>query len=471
MARDEADATGWVNDIHSGLNPTPVRDVIAVRSQRDIEAAIARAHRLRLPLAIAGGRHAMSGQQFARNALLLDMRGLDQVRSFDRVNGLIEVEAGIQWPTLFAWLQRIQQRDARAWAVAQKQTGADGFTLGGSLAANIHGRGLAMRPIIADVESFTLLDANGDGLHCSRTDHPQLFRLAIGGYGLFGVIASVTLRLAPRRKLRRVVEITDIGDVTASLEQRVAEGYLYGDFQFAIDERKSTFLRRGVLSCYHPVADDTPMPAQQLALSERDWSELVRLAHTDKQAAFDRYSQFYLATSGQLYHSDTHQLSVYLNGYHGALDERLGHTGSEVITELYVPREQLVDFMTAAAEGFRRHAVDLIYGTVRLIRRDDESFLAWARQDYACVVFNLHIRHSAAGATQSAVAFRHLIDLVIGYGGSFYLTYHRHATARQLETCYPQFREFLAWKLAYDPQERFQSDWYRHYRRLFVTLD
>ena len=67
----------------------------------------------------------------------------------------------------------------------------------------------------------------------------------------------------------------------------------------------------------------------------------------------------------------------------------------------------------------------------------------------------------------AAAAFRGLIDLGIKYGGSYYLTYHRFATKEQVETCYPQFREFLERKLKYDPQELFQSTWYRHYRQLF----
>jgi DNA-binding transcriptional regulator YhcF (GntR family) len=46
-----------------------------------------------------------------------------------------------------------------------------------------------------------------------------------------------------------------------------------------------------------------------------------------------------------------------------------------------------------------------------------------------------------------------------------YLTYHRWATARQVEICYPQFRDFLARKLLYDPGEVFQSDWYVHHQR------
>jgi FAD/FMN-containing dehydrogenase len=53
-------------------------------------------------------------------------------------------------------------------------------------------------------------------------------------------------------------------------------------------------------------------------------------------------------------------------------------------------------------------------------------------------------------------------------GGSYYLTYHRWAAKEQLEKCYPQFREFLRLKLRYDPDEVFQSDWYRRYRRNFA---
>jgi hypothetical protein len=34
--------------------------------------------------------------------------------------------------------------------------------------------------------------------------------------------------------------------------------------------------------------------------------------------------------------------------------------------------------------------------------------------------------------------------------------------------CYPNFKEFLSLKMKYDPQERFQSDWYTHYKKMFA---
>jgi hypothetical protein len=55
-------------------------------------------------------------------------------------------------------------------------------------------------------------------------------------------------------------------------------------------------------------------------------------------------------------------------------------------------------------------------------------------------------------------------------GGSYYLTYHRDASRKQVEACYPQFAEFLQLKKKYAPEGRFQSDWYRHYREMFADV-
>jgi hypothetical protein len=135
-----------------------------------------------------------------------------------------------------------------------------------------------------------------------------------------------------------------------------------------------------------------------------------------------------------------------------------------MITELYVPRPLLADLLAAAARDLRALEADVVYGTVRLIERDEETVLAWAREPWACVVLNLHVEHTPAGVESAAVAFRRLIDLALDRGGSFYLTYHRWATRRQLLAAYPQLPEFLAAKLEHDPDELFESDWYRWLR-------
>lgn len=461
--RDRPRATR-VNDIHSELNPTDVAEVVAVDSLDVIRQAVVRAGEANQPVAIAGGRHAMGGQQFRSGGVLLDTRPLDRVLELDTDRGVVEVEAGIQWPALLDALETMQRGAPRPWGIRQKQTGADRLSIGGAIAANVHGRGLTMRPFVDDVESFRLITADGDVIDCSRDENAELFRLVCGGYGLFGCVYSARLRLTARLVLERVVEVHMLDDLPALFAQRIADGYLYGDFQFATDPHSDDFLRRGVFSCYRPAPAGAVPPDGQRALSREDWTRLIALAHTDKARAFEIYAAHYLATSGQLYHSDSHQLADYEDGYHAKLDAALGATqrATEMISEVYVPRDAIAELMADAARDFREHQVDVVYGTIRLIERDDESFLAWATEPWVCVIFNLHTEHTPAGIAHSAEAFRRLFDLAIARGGSYYLTYHRWARPDQLLRCYPQLPDFLARKLHYDPFERFQSDWYRN---------
>jgi FAD/FMN-containing dehydrogenase len=459
-----------VNDVHSQLNPTRVLEVLQPRSTEEVRDIIRTAQKDHKVISICGGRHAMGGQQFGADTVLVDVRKLNRIIDLNRETGIIEVQAGIEWPQLIDGYLALQHGDKRAWGIAQKQTGADRLTMSGTIAANAHGRGLKMKPFVSDVESFVLVDAAGVARTCSRTENAELFRLVHGGYGLFGVVTSVKLRLVPRKKVERVVEIRTVETLIAAVEKRIVDGFEYGDFQFSIERDSDDFLCKGVFSCYRPVSIETPIPAEKKQLTDENWRQLLYLAHTDEKQAFNTYSEYYLSTNGHIYWSDLHQLSIYPDNYHREIDTRLHapYPATEMITEINVPRQALAGFLDEAREDFRRNNTELIYGTVRLIERDDESFLPWAKQSYACTIFNLHVVHSPIGIQRSADAFRRLIDMAARRGGSYYLTYHRDATRSQVESCYPQFAQFLRLKKRYDPDERFQSDWYRHYRTMFA---
>ena len=199
-----------VNDVHSQLNATRVDAVVKPGTVDEVRAAVSRARSQGKSVSIAGGRHAMGGQQFGEANVLLDMRGLNRVLAFDTERGVIEVEGGIEWPQIIEHLnERAGVRGAgdRQWGIYQKQTGADRLSIAGALSCNAHGRGLNLKPIVDQVESFDLVGPMGDVRTCTRDAHPDLFRLAIGGYGLFGVITRVRLRLRPRVKVRRVVAL------------------------------------------------------------------------------------------------------------------------------------------------------------------------------------------------------------------------------------------------------------------------
>src|SRR5437763_1340203 len=89
-----------VNDVHSRLNPTRVAEIVRPRDAHELCAAVRAAADRNIPVAVAGGRHAMGGQQFAADGMLIDMMAMNHMVHFDAVRGLIEMEAGADWPTV-----------------------------------------------------------------------------------------------------------------------------------------------------------------------------------------------------------------------------------------------------------------------------------------------------------------------------------------------------------------------------------
>ncbi len=411
----------------------------------------------------------MGGQQFRSGGTLIDMRSMNRILSVDRERGIVHAEAGILWSDLVPGLRVMQDGDGPIWSIVQKQTGADRLSLGGAIAANGHGRGLQFRPIVQDIESFSMVDSDGRVRECSRSSNPDLFRVAVGGYGLFGVVTSVRLRLQPSHRLERAVEIFDVEELPDAFRSRIRAGFTYGDFQYMTDEASEGFLRTGVFSCYRPTNDAAAgRDDGRMTLSEEDWKRLIHLAHVDKARAFEEYARFYMSTRGQTYDSGDFQMSAYVDGYHRALDAAAGaaNPGSETITELYVPLESLVEFMRESRDILVGHRSNVIYGTIRLIEADHETFLNWAAKRYACIVFNLHVEHTPHGRDMAANALRGLIDAALSLGGSYFLTYNRFASGEQLKRAYPQFPSFLERKRQADPDHVFSSDWHEHYRNV-----
>jgi FAD/FMN-containing dehydrogenase len=458
----------WVNDVHSTLNHTPVASIERPSDLQQLQALVRSTSRLSL----CGGRHAMGGQAFSTNELLLDMTALKSVLWADCERGLLCIEAGAMWPdVILASHQMSHPAWHQSWGIRQKQTGVDDVSVGGSVSANAHGRGLQLAPLVEDIEALDLVLADGELIHCSRSEHSDLFALACGGYGLFGVIYAVTLRLCVRQRMERLVDILDVDDAAQAVYRRVQQGCLYGDFQFAIDAEDQAFLSRGVFSCYRPL--DAPDDSECAGAMDSDfqpaqWLELLRLAHTDKKRAFATYAQHYLATHGQRYWSDTLQLATYLPSYAEYLSQHQPQATKEslMIGEHYVPQEHLLDYMKRARRVLLEHGSEVVYGTIRAIEPDHTTFLPWAKSAYCCIVFNLRTVHSAEGIARSARSFRGLIDAALDLEGSFYLTYHRWWTKAQLIRAYPKIEAFIQLKRRWDPNEKFSSDWYRHLTRV-----
>src|SRR3982750_3125730 len=80
----------WVNDIHSQLNRTRVSSILRPDSTQALQSIVRRAKAARQSICMTGGRHAMGGQQFGTDALLIDMSGMNRVLRLDTERRTVE---------------------------------------------------------------------------------------------------------------------------------------------------------------------------------------------------------------------------------------------------------------------------------------------------------------------------------------------------------------------------------------------
>jgi len=176
-----------VNDV-SRLNPVRVRQVYEVQEIEQIRSLLARAGKEHLKVSIAGKRHSQGQQTAHEDGLVVDMTHFNKVLHLDRQNKVITAQSGATWEEI--------QNYANPYGLAvEVQQASNIFTLGGSMSVNAHGRDPRYGPIIQSIRGFRLMKADGSVVQVSRTENPELFSLAIGGYGLFGVILDVDLEL------------------------------------------------------------------------------------------------------------------------------------------------------------------------------------------------------------------------------------------------------------------------------------
>src|SRR5207245_10358085 len=125
-------------------------------------------------------RHSMGGQTIAPDGISINMLPF-KAMSLDAAGEILHVQAGAKWADVIPYLDK----HGRSIEVMQSD---NSFTVGGSLSVNCHGWQYGRPPIASTVESFRLMKADGSVVRCSRSENEEVFSLALGGYGLLGVV-------------------------------------------------------------------------------------------------------------------------------------------------------------------------------------------------------------------------------------------------------------------------------------------
>ncbi len=154
---------------------------------------------------------------------VVDLTRLNRMLSFDATTGLLRCEAGVTIAELIdVFLPR--------GFFPPVTPGTRFVTLGGSVAADVHGKNHHRDSSLAShVTNFDLMVASGEVFRCSREENSDLFWATVGGMGLTGIILELELRMRRVESAYLDGELIRAGNVDAAIEafERIDAQYGY----------------------------------------------------------------------------------------------------------------------------------------------------------------------------------------------------------------------------------------------------
>ena len=162
---------------------------IRIHTPEDIYEAFQLAQKLGLKVTARGTGISYNDVSLNGGGIVLDMTGMDQILGWDPASGLVRCESGVTLEQLW------QKVEPDGWW-PPVVSGTMKTTLGGCLAANIHGKNnFQVGPIGEHVIEFTALTPTGALVTCSPKKNGDLFYAMISGLGMLGIFTSITLKM------------------------------------------------------------------------------------------------------------------------------------------------------------------------------------------------------------------------------------------------------------------------------------
>jgi FAD/FMN-containing dehydrogenase len=333
------------------------------------------------------------------------------------------------------------------------------FSVGGSLSANCHGWQPASSPIVSTVVAFRLLLADGTIVRCSREEHRELFSLALGGYGLFGILIDAELSVTANEFYRATRWVMPTAEYPTFYEERIRRDPHVGLAYGRLNVEPERFLREILLSAYSATPQSLLPPLDKPGLAgirRLVFRGSVGSAYGKalRWKAENQFGHIALRKGITRNHLLNEGVEVFQNRSAATTD---------ILQEYFVPIKQLEPFLDQLRTIIPTHRADLLNVTVRFVAPDQDSFLRYADQDMFALVMLFNQLRTQQADQQMATMTRELIEAALSLGGRYYLPYRLHATVEQFYRAYPQAQHFFALKRQYDPEELFQNELYRKY--------
>ncbi len=446
-----------VMEDYGRLLPVKIKKVQKMTEETELQKIIKEANASNEKISIAGMQHSQGGHTYYPGSTVLDMKGYNKILEFHPKQKIIRVQSGATWNDI----QRVINPYGLALQVMQSQ---NIFTVGGSLSVNVHGRDIRHDAFIDTVQSFRLLMADGSIQNISREEKPDLFYLVIGGYGLFGVVLDVTLRLTEDELYKKRTRVIDYKDYTSYFRKNVENDDRVRMHLARISVEPESFLQEMYVTDYMLAADqerrkrysalkeDTNIVLPKFFLGLSRYSGWGKTMFWNIQKEYFERTDGSYETRNNAMRSDT------------AFMEYESPNRTEILQEYFVPINKFSVYIDSLYDVLEEEDLNVLNITVRYVKKNEDAVLSYAKQDMFALVFLINQGRSKSEIEKTEKVIQKMIDVTLQHDGSYYLPYYAYPSKQQLHQAYPRIEEFFMEKKKYDSKERFVNLFYKEYR-------
>jgi decaprenylphospho-beta-D-ribofuranose 2-oxidase len=329
--------------------------------------------------------------------------------------------------------------------------GHPAITVGGCIGFNVHGKSQHDVGCFSDhVVSLTLLHPDHGELVCSRDDNAGLFELTLGGMGLTGHIATVTLQLRglPGRSVRRVAHGVDNLAEAVDLMRALAAPGRGGGTLYSWNDLNAGGARFGRGVVYVESFEDAA-PASRVSYRPlgpgRRRGPAVAGRRVVTRLVNAGYATRERLRPDQLRSVEDTAFPINGNEAYYRLFGRRGFREHQVLvpTDAWPAAAREIQRLLAAAEA------PIALGSLKLFR--GEPRLLWFRGDGICLALDV-----AAGDRTDRL-FAELDRVALEHGAVVNLSKDSRLDAGTVARMYPGYEEFCRRLDDHDPKRRFDS--------------
>ncbi|MGX7668750.1 FAD-binding oxidoreductase [Flavobacterium pedocola] len=448
---------GYTNDA-SQLNLTKVDTIIKVpKTKAEIEnqlrLILKHAQKNKLKISIAGAQHSMGGHTIYPNGIVLNMLPYKQMK-LDTVNNILTIGSGALWEDAIEYLDKY----GKSIAVMQAFSS---FSVGGSISVNGHGWQKDLPPISSSVVAFTLMNPKGEIIECSREKNKELFKLVIGGYGLFGIILDVQLKvvdnIALQYKYFRLSPENYVAHYKKLVSGNENVNLVFGRLRISNKE----FLEEATINFFEKT-NQKPLPLKQQNEKNEETKRLVFRSTVNSE--YGKRLRWDLETGmNKVSKNNIYSRNELLND-NVSLIENKDPNSTDLLQEYFIPENNFNQFINDIKPILLASKIDLLNITIRGVHTDHDSFLNYARENTFGFVFLFNQKKTEKEENQMKQLTNLLVDAALKNRGTFYLPYRLHIDRSKMRKSYPQADDFFKLKRKYDPEELFNNKFYEHYK-------